>query len=75
MRLDELQEGQKAKIISIDATKTLKDRFYSFGVLPQEIVECKAHSLAKQTIEIEVEHTLVALRNDEAHKIEIELID
>jgi ferrous iron transport protein A len=75
MKLDELQKGQKAKIISIDASKTLIDRFHSFGILPQEIVECKAHSLAKQTIEIEVEHTLVALRNEEAHKIEVELID
>jgi Fe2+ transport system protein FeoA len=74
MRLDQLQEGQKAKIISIDAPKSLIDRLYSFGILPQEIVECKAHSLAKQTIEIEVENTLVALRNEEAHKIEVELI-
>jgi ferrous iron transport protein A len=75
MRLDELQNGQKAKIISIDASKTLRDRLYSFGILPNETVEIKAHAIAKQTIEIDVDNTLIALRADEAHKIEVELLE
>jgi len=72
MKLDDLQEGQKATIISIDASETLKSRLYSFGVLPHETVELKAHSLAKQTIEIDIDGTLIALRASEAHKIEVE---
>jgi len=74
MRLDDLQTGQKAKIVSINASQTLKERLYSFGILPNEIVEVKAHSIAKQTIEIDIEGTLIALRAKEAHKIEVELI-
>ena len=74
MKLTELTKGDKAEIIKIDADKALKDRFNSFGVMRGEEVLVKGCSLAKQTIEIEVGSTLIALRRDEAQKIEVEKI-
>lgn len=74
MKLTELTKGDKAEIIKIDADKALKDRFNSFGVMRGEEILIKGCSLAKQTMEIEVGSTLIALRRDEAEKIEVEKI-
>ena len=75
MVLSELHKGDKAEIIKIHAEKTLKDRLTSFGVMRGETLLIKGCSLARQTMEIEIGSTLIALRADEAGKIEIEQID
>lgn len=69
-----MKKGEEAKITRIDAEKSLKDRLRSFGVMRGETVRVKGCSLGKQTIEIEVGGTLLALRSQEAQKIEIEKI-
>jgi len=74
MKLTELTKGDKAEIIKITADKSLKNRFNSFGVMRGEEIVIKGCSLAKQTMEIEVGSTLIALRRDEAEKIEVEKI-
>ena len=74
MNLTELKKGNRAEILKISADKALKDRLTSFGVMKGEELLLKGCSLAKQTIEIEVGSTLIALRRDEAEKIEIEKI-
>ncbi len=71
MNLTELIKGDKAEILKISADKALKDRLTSFGVMRGEELLIKGCSLAKQTIEIEVGSTLIALRKDEAAKIEV----
>lgn len=75
MFLSELHKGDKAEIIKIHADKALKDRLNSFGVMRGEMLHIKGCSLAKQTMEIEVGATHIALRADEAGKIEVERID
>ena len=72
MKLSELTKGDKAVIIKINADKALRDRFSSFGVIRGEELLVKGCSLAKQTMEIEVGSTLIAVRADEADKIEVE---
>ncbi len=72
MVLTELHKGDSAVIKKIHAPKALKDRFLSFGVMPGETLVVKGCSLAKQTMEIEVGGTLIALRKEEAEKIEVE---
>jgi ferrous iron transport protein A len=74
MVLKDLKKGNQAEIIKIHAEKALKDRLNSFGVMPGETILVKGCSLRKQTMEIEVGSTLIALRADEADKIEVELI-
>ena len=75
MVLSDIKKGDKAEIIKIHADKVLKDRLSSFGVMRGEVLHVKGCSLAKQTMEIEVGSTLIALRADEAGKIEIIQID
>ena len=75
MKLSELTKGDKAEIIKINADKALRDRFSSFGVMRGEELLVKGCSLAKQTMEIEVGSTLIAVRADEADKIEVEQIE
>jgi ferrous iron transport protein A len=75
MRLSELKKGQKGVIKSILADPELKQRLYSFGIIRGEEIEVKGYSLAKQTIEIDVDGTLIALRREEAEKIEVEEVE
>jgi len=70
-----LKKGNKAEIRKVSADKALKDRLTSFGVMKGETILIKGCSLAKQTMEIEVGSTLIALRKDEAEKIEVERIN
>jgi len=74
MKLTELTKGDSAKIVKIYADKPLKDRLSSFGVMRREELTVKGCSLAKQTMEIEVGGTLIALRKEEAEKIEVKKI-
>ena len=74
MQLVELKKGNEAKIIKINAESALRDRLNSMGVMKGEQLTVRGCSLAKQTIEIEIEGTLIALRAEEAKKIEVEKI-
>lgn len=74
MKLSELKKGDRALIKDIIADMEFKNRLLSFGIARGEEIEVKAYSLAKQTIEIDIEGTLIALRKEEADKIEVEII-
>lgn len=71
MILSDLKKGSRAEIVKINADKALRDRLNSFGVMKGEELLVKGCSLAKQTMEIEVGSTLIAVRADEARKIEV----
>ena len=73
MSLVDLKKNQKAIIKKIDATPDLKQRLLSLGVVRGAEVELVDCSLNKSTVEIKVGNTLVALRDSEAKKIEVEL--
>ncbi len=72
MKLSELTKDDRAKIVKVNAEKVLRNRLSSFGVMRGEELTVKGCSLAKQTMEIEVGSTLIAVRADEAEKIEVE---
>ena len=74
MYLIDLKKGNKASIIKIHADKALRNRLTSFGVMKGEELTVKGCSMGKKTMEIEVGSTLIALRADEAQKIEVEPI-
>ncbi len=71
MELSQLHKGDRARIVTLRADKALRDRFASFGVMPGEEVVIRECSLAKQTIEIEVGSTTIALRKEEADRIDV----
>ena len=72
MHLIDLEKNNTASIVKIHAEKALRDRLTSFGVMRGETLTVKGCSLAKQTMEIEVGSTLIAVRADEAKLIEVE---
>lgn len=72
MLLTDIRKGDRAEIVNIHADKALKERLSSFGVMRGEELLVKGCSLARKTMEIEVGSTLIALREEEAAKIEIE---
>ncbi len=74
MQLIELKKGNHAEILRVEADKALKDRLASLGVSKGENLTVMGCSLAKQTMEIEVGGTLIALRAEEAAKIEVALL-
>lgn len=72
VKLHELQKGKKGTIKSIQADKALKSRFNSFGICKEQIVCVEELTLAKETIEIKIGRTKIALRVSEAQQIEVE---
>ncbi len=74
MKLSELKKGDSAKIIAINASEDLKSRLRSFGVVKGSELTVETYSLAKKTIEIMVDDTLIGLRAVEAEKITVEKI-
>ena len=75
MTLDSLNVGDRAKITSINSGKELKRRLNSLGVINDSELEVKAITLQRNTFEIEINRTMVALRKGEVAKIEVELCD
>ena len=75
MRLSDLTKGDRAIILKIDTDESLKQRLLSFGVARGSKFSIEACSIAKQTVEILVDGTLIGLRRSEAIDIEVEKID
>jgi len=73
MNLSDLQKNETAIIKKIDCSSELKQRFYSFGIIKGATAKIETISLAKNTIEIIVEDTSIAIRIDEAKTIEVEV--
>lgn len=71
MKLSDLNINQKAVVEKIDCNDELKQRFYSFGIFKGTIVFVENISFARNTIEINVEDTSIALRVEEANTIEV----
>lgn len=72
IKLSQMNAGDKAVVIRIDANDELKQRFFSLGLHKGSELQIKATSMAKSTMEIEVGTTLLALRFDEAKSIEVQ---
>jgi len=74
MKLSDLHKGDSALIKKIDTKEALKTRLASFGVVRGSELTIEACSIAKQTMEILVDGTLIGLRGEEAKQIEVKKI-
>jgi len=72
MKLDMIQKGQSVMVSSINTRPELKNRFNSFGLVKGAIISVVEHSLTKQTMEVRVNNTRLALRFSEAKEIEVQ---
>jgi len=75
MKLSDLKKGQNAIITNLGCEIELKQRFYSFGINKNSTIAVENISFSKNTIEINVEDTFIALRMEEAKCIEVEIIE
>ncbi|NVJ52337.1 MAG: ferrous iron transport protein A [Campylobacteraceae bacterium] len=72
MYLNELSKNECGKIVSISCADKLKARLNSFGITKNSEVLVVEQTLSKNTIEIKVNNSKIALRNSEAKFIEVE---
>ncbi len=75
MTLDKLNIGDKAVIQAVNCENELRNRFYSFGMVKGSIVTVEEITLARNTMEIRIKNTKVAIRFSEAAKIDIEIVN
>jgi len=75
VKLNDLNIGDRAVVKKIDTSESLKQRLLSFGVGRGAKISVEKYSIGKKTFEILVDGTLIALRDEEAKKIEVEKID
>ncbi len=74
MTLNELKENKKAKIIKINLNKNQIDRLISMGIyINTEVVLVKKAPL-NNPIEIKIKNSNLALRVEDAIKIEVQYI-
>jgi len=69
--LNKLKKGESAVIIEINASPELKNRFNSFGLVKGAKVLSKESSLAKKTIQIQINKTCISMRASEAELVEV----
>lgn len=70
MTLDQLNIGQKGKIIQINDSD-LKNRLIDLGFVPETIVECQLKSPFGDPTAYKVKGTLIAIRKEDAKSIEV----
>jgi ferrous iron transport protein A len=71
MTLNQLNINEKAVITAINCNEILKSRLYSFGIIKGVEVQIVELTLSKSTIEIKINQSKIALRLNEASKIEV----
>lgn len=72
MFLSDLQKGECGKIVKVNSDPVLKSRFNSFGITKGAVIYVIEQTLSKNTIEIKLHSTKIALRINEAKTIEVE---
>jgi len=74
MRLSQLAVGSRARITGIESGDTvIKNRLNALGIVKGEMTEMLKYTLVKNTYEVRVGDTRLALRKEEAETVEITL--
>lgn len=72
MNLTQVKHGEKYTIKKVKAEEPLKSRLLSFGFAKGNSVTVTEYTLTKQTYDVRVEDSQVALRAEEAMSIFVE---
>ncbi len=75
MKLSQMRIGQSAVITKVRAQEPIKGRLFAMGIAKGNRIKLLDHTLKKETFEVDVEGTRVALRKEEADAIEVESDD
>lgn len=71
MKLTECPVGCQATVMRIQAEGPLKQRLISMGIMKGATVSVMTYSPIKSTVEIRIGSTRIALRREEAERIEV----
>lgn len=72
VRLNELEIGEKGKVMRINGTGEINRRIRDMGVVPGALLEIETKATLGDPIEIKVKGYHLTLRGNEAANIEIE---
>ncbi len=72
MNLTEVNYGKEYTITKVKADEPLKGRLLSFGFAKGNTVVVTEYTLTKQTYDVKIEDSQVALRSEEAMSIFVE---
>jgi len=72
--LSDCKKSCIVKVVKLNAPSELRQRFISFGIMKEAVIEVLEYAPAKSTIEIKVGKMRIALRAKEAELIEVEKI-
>ncbi|MBL0708721.1 MAG: ferrous iron transport protein A [Sulfurimonas sp.] len=72
--LSECKIDHKVKVLKLNASKELKQRLISFGIMRGTTAEILKYAPGRSTMEIKVGKMKIALRTQEANLIEVETI-
>ncbi|BAF69917.1 FeoA family protein [Nitratiruptor sp. SB155-2] len=72
MKLTDMKISQEGIIKKVTAQEPIRGRLFAMGITKGNRIKLLDHTLKKQTWEVEVEGTRVALRDEEAKAIEVE---
>ncbi len=72
MNLTEVKFGKKYKVAKVTAAEPSKSRLFSFGFTKGNEVTVLEYTLTKQTYDVIIEDSQVALRAEEAQNIMVE---
>ncbi len=72
MKLSQMHIGQSGIIRKVRANEPIKGRLFAMGITKGNRITLLDHTLKKETFEVDVEGTRVALRKEEADAIEVE---
>jgi len=73
MKLTQMRIGQEGVIAKVVAPEPIKGRLLAMGIAKGNRIKLLDHTLKKQTWEVDVEGTRVALRQEEAQGIEVQV--
>jgi Fe2+ transport system protein FeoA len=71
MKVSDLKVKDEAVIVKVKAPEPVKSRLFSMGIAKGNKIKLLDHTLKKQTFEVDVEGTRVAIRKEEADFIEV----
>ncbi len=72
MSVVDMKIGEEGIIKKVSAPEPIKSRLFAMGVAKGNRIKLLDHTLKKETWEVDVEGTRVALRREEAEGIEVE---
>ena len=74
MTLNELKVGEKAVVLEVLNDSSMKQRFIDIGFVRNAKVECVLESPMKDPKAYMIKGAIIAIRNDDAKGIKIEVI-